>query len=179
MRQLVNVPNVDAPDADFPKGRVRDKVGATIGTTYSEILHGDVIQFFQKLVIDAGISENNLPDNVTNGYQLLAALDAEILKQKAASSTIVNLESGTAMSVGSPTITIAATTFDRMIYIVTGGATTAGFDASIDLGAAVAIQRLRGFGMSASILLPANTVGTINWVASTGDVNVNAQQIGV
>ena len=33
MRQLVNVPNVDAPSGDYPKGRVRDKVGATIGTT--------------------------------------------------------------------------------------------------------------------------------------------------
>jgi hypothetical protein len=74
MRQLVNVTNVDAPDADYPRGRVRDKVGATLGTEYSEILHGDVIQFFQKLVIDSGITENDLPDNVTNGYQLLEAL---------------------------------------------------------------------------------------------------------
>lgn len=74
MRKLVDVTNVNAPDADYPKGRVRDKVGATLGTEYSEILHGDMIQFFQKLVIDSGITENDLPDNTTNGYQLLDAL---------------------------------------------------------------------------------------------------------
>ena len=78
MRQLVNVTNVDSPDADYPKGRVRDKVGATLGTEYSEILHGDVIQFFQKLIIDAGVTENDLPDNVTNGYQLVEALETKL-----------------------------------------------------------------------------------------------------
>ena len=81
MRQLVNVTNVDAPDGDYPKGRVRDKVGAVLGTEYSEILHGDVIQLFQKLVIDSGITENDLPDNVTNGYQLLDALKGSVYKR--------------------------------------------------------------------------------------------------
>lgn len=81
MRKLVDTPNVDAPSGDFPKGRVRDKAGAVLGTEYREILHGDMIQFFQKLIIDAGITENDLPDNVTNGYQLLDALKATVYKR--------------------------------------------------------------------------------------------------
>jgi len=179
MRQLVNVTNVDAPDADYPKGRVRDKVGATLGTEYSEILHGDVIQFFQKLIIDGAITENDLPDNVTNGYQLLEALDAEIKKQKAASSTLTSLESGTAMSAGSPTITIAAHTVDRMIYVTTVGSSTPNFDITVGIGPSLGVLRMIGFGRSVSFMLPANTGGSLNWVADTGDVNVISQDIGL
>ena len=91
MRQLVNVNNVDVPSSDYPKGRVRDKVGSTLGTEYSEILHGDIIQFFQKLIIDGSITENDLPDNVSNGYQLLQALNLKI-KETSKASTVVDLD---------------------------------------------------------------------------------------
>jgi len=73
-RLLTSATNVDAGSTDYPNGRVRDKDGATAGTTYNEVLHGDIIQFFQKLIIDSGIALNGLPDNVTNGYQLYEAL---------------------------------------------------------------------------------------------------------
>jgi hypothetical protein len=78
MRKLIDGTNVNAGDADYPKGRPRDKVGGTPGTIYNEVLHGDIIQFFQKLVIDGPIVENDTPDNVTNGYQLIDALVAKI-----------------------------------------------------------------------------------------------------
>lgn len=74
MRALTAATNIDSPSGDYPNGRVRDLNGGA-GTLLNEVLMGDIIQFFQKLVIDAGISENNLPDNVSNGYQLLEALE--------------------------------------------------------------------------------------------------------
>lgn len=78
MRSLQAAQNVDPIDADYPRGKVRDKDGATAGTTTNEVLFGDLIQFFQKLVVDASITENGLPDNVTNGYQLMEALVSKI-----------------------------------------------------------------------------------------------------
>jgi hypothetical protein len=78
MRKLIDGTNVDAATGDYPKGRVRNKVGGTPGTIYNEELHGDIMQFFQKLVIDGPVAENDLPDNVTNGYQLIDALVAKI-----------------------------------------------------------------------------------------------------
>lgn len=74
MRKLVDATNINAPDVDYPKGRPRDENGGA-GTVFEEVLVGDLIQFFQKLVIDSGITENDLPDNVSNGYQLLEALN--------------------------------------------------------------------------------------------------------
>lgn len=85
MRKLVNATNIDAPSPDYPKGRVRDKSGSTPGTIYNETLVGDMYQLFQKLIIDAEITENDLPDNVSNGYQLLDALRNQIHKDKTVS----------------------------------------------------------------------------------------------
>lgn len=178
MRKLTDVANTDAPSSDFPKGRVRDKNGAIVGTTYSEVLHGDIIQLFQKLVIDSSLTENDLPDNVTNGYQLLTALNEKIKQTRSASASMVSLEANTLMDVSNPLITIAAEPFERMIYITIGGGATPTFDATIEI-AGDDVMRVYGFGASACILLPANTVSTINWITSTGGVNVKAQQIGL
>lgn len=81
MRTLLSATNVDVVTGDFPKGRVRDKVGVTPGTLYEEKLVGDLYQLVQKLIIDAGITENGLPDNVSNGYQILVALNSKIRKR--------------------------------------------------------------------------------------------------
>lgn len=78
MRALTAGTNIDEATTDYPNGRVRDKSGSTEGTLLNEVLVGDFIQFLQKLVIDSGIVVNNLPDNATNGYQLLTALVAKI-----------------------------------------------------------------------------------------------------
>jgi len=81
MRKLIDSVNIDAPSADYPKGRVRNKNGAILGTEYREELLGDIFQFFQKIIIDAGITENDLPENFTNGYQMNDALRASIYKR--------------------------------------------------------------------------------------------------
>jgi hypothetical protein len=174
-RELVNVPNVDAPTADYPNGRVRDKVGATIGTTYTEALHGDIIQLFQKMLIDAGVTENNLPDNVTNGYQLLEALNAKIADTTKASSTITNIINGTTLSSG--TIAIPASTEDRMIYAYSGGTVSATFSAFLNLDGNV-VGRFKEVD-SASMLLPKGVSGDLTWVAGNADMTVEGQIIGI
>ena len=75
-RILANIPNTVAPGGDYPKGRIRNKsvAPAAVGTPVIEELYGDIIQFFKKMIGVAGITENNLPDNETNGYQYLQAL---------------------------------------------------------------------------------------------------------
>lgn len=77
MRTLVAGTNIEAPSADYPNGRVRNLNGGA-GTILNEILIGDLIQLMQKLVIDASITPNGLPDNVTNGYELMDALVEKI-----------------------------------------------------------------------------------------------------
>lgn len=74
MRKFIDGQNVDPASGDYPKGRARNKTISVGGTIWSEEILGDILQFFQKIVIDGGIVENDLPDNVSNGYQLLDAL---------------------------------------------------------------------------------------------------------
>lgn len=81
MRALLAADNIDTPSADYPKGRLRNKNGGD-GTTVSEVWMGDFVQFFQKLIGDAGITENGLPDNTTNGFQLVQAVDLRYYKKK-------------------------------------------------------------------------------------------------
>ncbi len=106
MRDLQSVPNTEGATPDYPKGRIRDKAGAVAGTTLTEGFLGDISQFFQKLIIDAGISENGLPDNVSNGYQLITALKDMINKNtgfRNSNSTLVN---GTMTTTGKDIVSI-------------------------------------------------------------------------
>lgn len=75
MRTLATQTGVEAPSADYPKGRTINN-----STLWQESIVGDLYQFIQKLVIESGITENDLPDNVSNGYQLIEALDRYIRK---------------------------------------------------------------------------------------------------
>jgi len=75
-RVLASQTNAPTPDADYPNSRIKDDTGTGNGTYVSEAIHGDIIQLFQKLLIDAGITANGNPDNVSNGYQFLDALKA-------------------------------------------------------------------------------------------------------
>ena len=72
-RLLASQTGVQAPDADYPKGRVVDNQ-----TLWQETVVGDFVQFFQKLISEAGITENGNPDNESNGYQLVEALQEYI-----------------------------------------------------------------------------------------------------
>lgn len=175
-RALLTVPNVDGVSSDYPKGRVRDKAGAVPGTTYTEVLHGDIIQFFQKLLIDASITENGTPDNVTNGYQFLDAL-VDKIKESTKVDTTLTTESATA-PFNSGTITITAVAYDRMIYVYDGGTVSTGYGVTINVDG-LQISRIDGY-QAVSYLLPAGLVSTIVWQSGTAtEFTVKSHKIGV
>ena len=74
--------NVEAPNAKYPYGQIKDESvsGANDGTPISRAVYGDFHQFFAKLMDEAGITANSLPDNEDNGYQLFDAFKQWIIK---------------------------------------------------------------------------------------------------
>lgn len=80
MRNLKDRTNVDAPDLEFPYGRTRNEItdGDGTGTKGTEELLQDLLVFPQKLMDDAGITPNELPENETDGYQLMQALEEKV-----------------------------------------------------------------------------------------------------
>ena len=78
MRPITSLPNTEAPDADFPGGRLKNTVGANAGTRVNESMVGDWSQFFYKLMNEAGITPNGLPDSEYSGFQLYQALQGAV-----------------------------------------------------------------------------------------------------
>lgn len=77
MRSLLNNPNVDSSDLiNYPSSRIKDNTGAGDGTAVSERTKGDIHQFFEKVMRLYGIESNEMPDNETNGFQLVDAVRA-------------------------------------------------------------------------------------------------------
>lgn len=73
MRILKDQQGVQPPTSAYPRGRIKNNE-----TLINEEINGDIIQFFQKLLIDQNITANGSPDNTYNGYQLVEALDGKI-----------------------------------------------------------------------------------------------------
>lgn len=77
MRKLNTNPNVDNSNlVDYPDGRVKDNTGAGDGTPVNERVYGDIHQTVSKLMRLYGITPNDLPDNETNGFQIVDAIRA-------------------------------------------------------------------------------------------------------
>ena len=77
MRILSSNPNVDKSDlVNFPDGRIKDNDGSGNGTGINERTNGDIHQTISRLMRKYGIIPNNLPDNVTNGFQIVEAIQA-------------------------------------------------------------------------------------------------------
>lgn len=72
-RGIQNKVNTDAPDGNYPFGKIRDDDGSNNGTPVDEQTYGDWHQFFESLMARAGLTFNGLPDNVGNTFQLLLA----------------------------------------------------------------------------------------------------------
>lgn len=69
--------NIDnTSPADYPNARIRDDSGSGDGTDVNESVYGDIHEFFAKAMRLYGITYNSLPDNTTNGYQYIQALQA-------------------------------------------------------------------------------------------------------
>ncbi len=80
MNPINNFPNYDNSDpTNYPGGQIKDDSGIGDGTQADVNTVGDIYQFFYKLMALSGITPNDLPDNVTNGYQLIQALQAVCL----------------------------------------------------------------------------------------------------
>ncbi len=88
MRLLSTKANTEAPDSDFPYGRIRDKTAMTPGSKVNENMWGDIIQFFEKMMSLSGISANGLPDNAYTGFQLVDALINRIQFYVAGEATV-------------------------------------------------------------------------------------------
>lgn len=77
MRALNTNPNVDNSDlVNYPNGRVKNNTGTGTGTPVNERVYGDYHQTIAKLMRLYGIDPNNLPDNETNGFQIIDAIRA-------------------------------------------------------------------------------------------------------
>lgn len=77
-RALTSIPDIDAPNAEYPSGRIRNEDSPVVGTPIIEELYGDIIQFFHKLIRLGGITLNGLPESETNTFQLIEALQSYI-----------------------------------------------------------------------------------------------------
>lgn len=98
-----------AGSADYPNGDIKDNPD---GTLVNRMMLTDLLQTFQKLMIDAGITPNGLDDNTTNGYQYIQGI--------ANMNTLFVEDAGDWVDAGTPvvtrigsTITIGTVNFNR------------------------------------------------------------------
>ena len=89
-RNILQLTNVDPADSAYPSGRVRNNPGDNSGTPVNEALLGDMVQFFQKIMVEAGITPNQLPDNEYSGWQLFEAYKVAMYGSWQNPSTYVN-----------------------------------------------------------------------------------------
>jgi len=69
--------NVDNSDlTNYPDGRVKDNDGSGNGTPVNRNVYGDLHTTISKLMRLYAIIPNGLPDNETNGFQIIEALSA-------------------------------------------------------------------------------------------------------
>jgi len=73
---IENYPNTTPPSVDYEFNSIKDNPGDNSGTKVSKLTNDDIQQTFRKLLQLANITPNALPDNVTNGYQYIQALQA-------------------------------------------------------------------------------------------------------
>lgn len=77
MRALNTNPNVDNSDlVNYPDGRIKNNTGSGNGTAVNERTKGDIHQAIAKMMRLYNILPNNLPDNETNGFQIVEAIVA-------------------------------------------------------------------------------------------------------
>ena len=81
MIPLASKVNVNAPSTAYPFGNVRNNPGDSSGTPVDVNLVGDAMQFFEALMVSAGVTPNGQPESYTYGFQLIAALAAYIRAQ--------------------------------------------------------------------------------------------------
>jgi hypothetical protein len=77
MRKLNTNLNVDNSDLlNYPDGRIKNNLGSGSGTPVNERVYGDIHQTIAKMMRLYNILPNNLPDNETNGFQIIESIVA-------------------------------------------------------------------------------------------------------
>jgi hypothetical protein len=129
--KLEDKPRVDAPDSDYPYGKIRDKTPTEGGTPINTEVYGDFHQFFAKMLAESGVVANGLPDNAYSGFQYFEAfinlLNSQVGKQLVLSMigtyttndlVILHGCEVTANIPGTSEITAGAIYYNGEIYIV-------------------------------------------------------------
>lgn len=74
-RDKSKLQNINLSDpSNYLNGRIKDNTGSGNGTPVNERVYGDFHQTMAKLMSLAGLVYNDLPDNETNGYQLVESI---------------------------------------------------------------------------------------------------------
>jgi len=71
---IQNYPRIVPPGGAYPFGNIKDNATGDPGTPVNQETYSDMHQFLAKLLDEANVTANVLPDNLTNGYQYLEAL---------------------------------------------------------------------------------------------------------
>lgn len=106
MRRLQTKTNVQAPNADFTFGRVKNNTGIANGTPLNEALLGDLMLFAEWLMDRGGITANGNPDSDLHGYQLGEALQSLIAKGAPGDSHGAWTTGTTLVIIGDATVTV-------------------------------------------------------------------------
>jgi hypothetical protein len=85
---LQNKPNVDnSQPGVYPYGTLIDNDGSNNGTPVNRLVYDDLHQFFERIMGLVGLPPNGSPDNLTNGFQLVEALELYVRDTLIASET--------------------------------------------------------------------------------------------
>jgi len=99
MIKLENKSNVNAPNATFPYGSIKDDTGVGDGTPVDVQVYGDFHQFFARLFNSSGLVANGLIDSEANGFQLYEALlkvetNLALINQSSINKILARLDGG-------------------------------------------------------------------------------------
>lgn len=81
MKALSAKSNVEAPSGTYPYGSIQDNSGLNDGTPVNRDVYSDIHQMVERIMDLGGVTANGLPDNSSNGYQIIEALLAVIENQ--------------------------------------------------------------------------------------------------
>jgi hypothetical protein len=108
MLKIINFDGtVVAPGGDYPWGNIKNKPD---GTKINVKSNADMHQLHQKMMADAGMTPNGLPDNVSNGFQLSDALQILCARPDITATSRVNMDGDTITFEKTRTIIYSATT---------------------------------------------------------------------
>lgn len=73
--ELTSKTNTEAASAEYPYGQFKDNTGSNNGTPLNKAVLEDYLQFFHKMMSEAGITYTGVPDNEYDGWQFFEAFE--------------------------------------------------------------------------------------------------------